>query len=262
MKKILAGLIGLLLIPTLSIAASSPLYWNAPTTNTDSSPLTNLNGYVIAYGQYTSPAKNAQTTVGNVNSTTITGLSDATTYNFRIKAQTSDNQSSAWSNNLSYTTPTVIIVPPPTTTGTWYNTTTSTSYSKDGTAKYLEYGKIIVGMTGKIYSVRFNVKSYGKPTSVIIGLYNSSQKRLATTTVTANTSGYITANLSTPVSVTANQTIYIAVQAASGNLNKFACGATSGGYESYNNFSSGMPATLPTSKWSGNCLPTAGVLVK
>ena len=80
---------------------TASLSWNPPTERTDGSPLTNLAGYRIHYGN----ARNAYDRLINVNnpgiaSYVVDGLSDGTWY-FAVTAFTSDGLSSDYSNEES-----------------------------------------------------------------------------------------------------------------------------------------------------------------
>ena len=85
-------------------AAQASLSWSSPTTYSDGTPLTSLKGYKI----YTGTAAGSYAPgvdVGNANSYTATGLSDGTTYYFAVTAYDSTGNSSGYSNQVSYTTP-------------------------------------------------------------------------------------------------------------------------------------------------------------
>lgn len=98
-------------LPAFSIRVNAPstgsatLSWQAPTENSDGTPLTNLAGYRVTYG--TSPS--ALTTVVNITNPgltthTITGLSSGTWY-FAVKAYTTSGVESDLSNVASKTIP-------------------------------------------------------------------------------------------------------------------------------------------------------------
>lgn len=88
------GLILLGLAARPALAGTASLAWNA---NTDS----DLAGYRVYYG--TSPGVYTQSVdVGNVTSTTISGLTDCTIYYFGVKAyDTANNESTNYSNEVS-----------------------------------------------------------------------------------------------------------------------------------------------------------------
>jgi hypothetical protein len=70
---------------------SANLSWTAPTTNIDGTPLTNLSGYVIYYGNSaTSMTQSVQITDPATTSTVISGLTSGTWY-FDIEAVNSAN---------------------------------------------------------------------------------------------------------------------------------------------------------------------------
>ncbi|WP_226377672.1 fibronectin type III domain-containing protein [Citrifermentans bremense] len=96
------------LAPSAAQAAQATLTWSAPTTYTDGSSLTGLNGYTvhagIASGSYTQ-----HFTVGNLTSYTVNNLNDATKYYFSVSANDAAGNASAPSNEVAFTTP----APPP-----------------------------------------------------------------------------------------------------------------------------------------------------
>jgi len=98
-------------LPAFSITVSQPnmgsatLSWTAPTQNTDGSPLTNLAGFRIYYGNSPSMLNNT-IDVNNptVTSYEVTGLSSGTWY-FALRAYTTSNVESTLSNTASKTIP-------------------------------------------------------------------------------------------------------------------------------------------------------------
>lgn len=87
--------------------AATTVEWTAPTTNTDSSAIKDLFQYAVYRGTSTNPT----TLVGRVSGTTFSdiGLSDDTTYYYRVKAFDFTGNPSAYSINGSGTTnPTLI----------------------------------------------------------------------------------------------------------------------------------------------------------
>jgi PKD repeat protein len=91
-------------------AAQVQLAWDAPTTNTDGTPLT-IAGYNIYYGQssgsYGSPLR-----IGNQTSYTLTGLTAGQTYYFAVTAFDPAGKESTFSNEISATMPPEPAVPP------------------------------------------------------------------------------------------------------------------------------------------------------
>jgi len=90
---------------TTPVTATAALSWNAPTQNSDGSPLTNLAGYNIYYG--TDPSALTQTIqVANATalSYTVTGLATKTTWYFTVTSYTSAGEESAPSSVTSKTT--------------------------------------------------------------------------------------------------------------------------------------------------------------
>ncbi|GFO69659.1 hypothetical protein GMLC_32380 [Geomonas limicola] len=85
-------------------AAQVALSWSTPATYSDGTPLTTLRGYKL----YTGTASGSYGTgvdLGNVNSYTLTGLNDGTTYYFAVTAYSSAGDVSGYSNQVSYSTP-------------------------------------------------------------------------------------------------------------------------------------------------------------
>lgn len=83
---------------------SATLSWEAPTTNADGTPLTDLAGYKIYYGQ--EPIKYNETIdVGNVTTYTVSNLSSDTTYYFAVTAYNRNGNESEFSEEVSKTFP-------------------------------------------------------------------------------------------------------------------------------------------------------------
>ncbi len=88
-----------LLNTNVAFAGSATLSWTAPTTNVDSTPLTDLAGYKVHYGTssgyYTQSIdiNNAATTTYQVNN-----LTDGQTYYFSVTAYDTSNNESGYSN--------------------------------------------------------------------------------------------------------------------------------------------------------------------
>jgi hypothetical protein len=100
----------LLLSPTH--AAQVRLAWDPPTTNTDSSPLTDLAGYKLHVGQ-NSGAYTSVINVGNVTTFTLTtGLVEGRTYYLAVTAYDTVGNASSFSNELTVTIPTTPEDPP------------------------------------------------------------------------------------------------------------------------------------------------------
>lgn len=84
-------------------AAQASLTWNAPTTYSDGTPTTNLEGYKIYTGT-ASGDYSQNIDVGNVTSYTLSSLNDATTYYFTVTAYNATGDVSGFSNQASFTT--------------------------------------------------------------------------------------------------------------------------------------------------------------
>ncbi|MFO0752337.1 MAG: fibronectin type III domain-containing protein [Thermodesulfovibrionales bacterium] len=94
---VLASLLFLLTAPE-AFSASTTLSWDAPTTNTDGSPLERpgrIQGLLRTAPPYSPPV-----TVGNVTSYTISGLSGGTYY-FAVTAYDAAGNESSYSNEVS-----------------------------------------------------------------------------------------------------------------------------------------------------------------
>jgi hypothetical protein len=100
---------GLLLCITMlmhaatALAGTATLGWDPPTTNIDSTPLTDLSGFKIYYG--IAPGNYTTTLdVGNVTTYQVSNLSDAATYYFIVTAYDTSGNESSYSNEISKTT--------------------------------------------------------------------------------------------------------------------------------------------------------------
>jgi hypothetical protein len=81
---------------------TATLSWDAPVTNADGTPLTDLAGYNVYYGP--SPAVYGQVeNVGNVMTYTINNLQDGLTYYFAVTAYDMSGNESGYSNEVSKT---------------------------------------------------------------------------------------------------------------------------------------------------------------
>lgn len=95
MKKLL-----ILLMWPLLFSGGVKITWNAPTTNSDGTPLTDLKGYNIYYGKETGVYVN-QVDVGNVLTFDILNLDEGVTYFFVLTAYDSTGNESAFSTEVS-----------------------------------------------------------------------------------------------------------------------------------------------------------------
>ncbi len=76
------------------------LAWDAPTTNVDGTPLTDLAGYKVYVG--TAPGTYGTSgNVGNVTTYILSGLTSGQTYYIAVTAYDSDNNESDYSNEVS-----------------------------------------------------------------------------------------------------------------------------------------------------------------
>ncbi|WP_162604829.1 fibronectin type III domain-containing protein [Geomonas ferrireducens] len=140
-----------------------------------------------------------------------------------------------------------------TPTGHWDDITTGTSAYQDATPSYMEFSPMTADTTGKVTALRVRIYQYGAPTAIRLALYSAGGAKLTEGTMTVAAAGYAT--VSVPAAyVTQGATYYIAAQAASSMLYRFACGSTTGGYEAPNSYGSGLPAALPSGRWGGKLL--------
>lgn len=101
LKKLsIAWIVIVLCFATMAYGADVTLTWDAPTTNADGTPLTDLAGYKIytskAPGVYTEPAID----VGNVTTKTLTNFCEGIYY-FVATAYDVDGNESVYSNEVS-----------------------------------------------------------------------------------------------------------------------------------------------------------------
>lgn len=86
---------------TAAFAGQATLSWSAPPANTDGTELTDLAGYKVNYGT-ASGVYTQKIDVGNVNSHTLSNLSDGTYY-FAVSAYNALGKESAYSNEATKT---------------------------------------------------------------------------------------------------------------------------------------------------------------
>ncbi len=109
-KKKLYSLLSLIIMVSLCItssvswAAQVTVAWDQPLTNQDGTPLADLAGYQLYYGQ---SSRNYQSTidVGNQTSYTLSGLEAGQTYYFAVTAYDTFRNESDFSNEVSVTIP-------------------------------------------------------------------------------------------------------------------------------------------------------------
>lgn len=103
LRKLLGILTIVAAIMTSRVAAAQTfgLAWDPVTTNSDGTPITDLQSYVV-YRGVSAGVYNFNVDVGNVTASTQTAPLDCTNYFFAIKAKdTSGNQSATYSNEVS-----------------------------------------------------------------------------------------------------------------------------------------------------------------
>jgi PKD repeat protein len=84
-------------------AAQLQLTWNAPSTNTDNTPLTDLAGYRLYYGEQ-SGIYTQNIDVGNLTTYMLAGLNGGQTYYFVMTAYDTSENESAFSDETNATT--------------------------------------------------------------------------------------------------------------------------------------------------------------
>ena len=99
MKKIL---LIILVLASRVFPGSATVSWDAPTTNQNGTPLTDLSGYKIYYGQ-NSGNYDLQAWVGNVTSFRLSGLEEDKQYFFAVTAMDFSGNESGFSNEVSTT---------------------------------------------------------------------------------------------------------------------------------------------------------------
>jgi hypothetical protein len=102
---VLLVLTSFILQPENAHAGQVSLAWDAPTTNADGTPLTDLAGYKVYYGT-ASGSYSQNINVGNVTAYTISTLNDGTYY-FATTAYDTSGKESGYSDEVSKTVQTV-----------------------------------------------------------------------------------------------------------------------------------------------------------
>lgn len=94
-------LIGLILaLPLVAYAGEATISWQAPTTDSDGSELTDLAGYKLYYGTTTGDYTQS-VDVGSMTTYTVTGLTDGETYYFAATSYDTSGNESGYSNEAS-----------------------------------------------------------------------------------------------------------------------------------------------------------------
>jgi len=99
-KVILFAISVLFLFPSVLLAADVPLRWSAPLVNADGTPLRDLAGFKIYYGNV-SHSYDGSIDVGNVTFSVVGNLGDGLTYYFSITAYDTSGNESGYSNEVS-----------------------------------------------------------------------------------------------------------------------------------------------------------------
>ena len=104
MKTIISFIFILLfifVIPVFAGTSNVTLQWDAPTTNVDGTPLTDLAGYKVYYGNESGNYTN-NIDVNNITTYEITNLADGTYY-FAVTAYDTSGNESDYSNEVNKT---------------------------------------------------------------------------------------------------------------------------------------------------------------
>ena len=98
----LLSMLVICLTASSAFPGTATLSWDAPTTNADGTPLTDLAGYKVYYGT-ASHTYSQNIDVNNVTTYTVNNLTDGTTYFFTVTAYDTGSNESAYSNEVSKT---------------------------------------------------------------------------------------------------------------------------------------------------------------
>jgi F5/8 type C domain/Fibronectin type III domain len=117
-------------------AAQITLTWTKPTTNANGTPLTDLAGYKIYYGQ-ASRSYGPGIDMHNVNSFTLSNLEEGRTYYFAVTAYDFSGNESKFSNEKSVTIPPPnendeVVLPPKTVTASAWQAPNAPANTRDG----------------------------------------------------------------------------------------------------------------------------------
>lgn len=109
MKKILL----LLMLSMPAFAGDVTVLWDAPTTNTNGSTLTNLDGYFVKWGTTSGTYTNSENVTNEaLTEWTVTGLTEGVTYYFVTTAYNTSGAESSPSNEVIYNVPDLVPSPP------------------------------------------------------------------------------------------------------------------------------------------------------
>ena len=98
--RIIVFILFIFFFPAVLFAADVPLSWSAPVSNADGTPLNDLAGFKIYYGN-TSHSYYGSINVGNVTSAVVGNLADGLTYYFSLTAYDTSGNESGYSNEVS-----------------------------------------------------------------------------------------------------------------------------------------------------------------
>ena len=88
----------------IAAAGTATLAWNAPTTNADNTPLTNLAGYKVYYGT-ASTKYGAPVDVGSARTFQVNTLAEGATYYFSVTAYNTAGLESGFAGEVSKSVP-------------------------------------------------------------------------------------------------------------------------------------------------------------
>ena len=100
MKLLILLFLFLIYSPTTGVCGDALLTWDAPTTNTDGTPLEDLSGYKVYYGP-SSGVYTSNIDAGNFLSYNVVDLQDGMTYYFAATAYDTSANESDYSNEVS-----------------------------------------------------------------------------------------------------------------------------------------------------------------
>ena len=162
----------LLLITTSSFAGEITLAWDAPVTNEDGTPLTDLAGYKIYYG--TSSGNYTEIMdVGNETAHQFTGLPDGTEYFFAVTAYDASANESTYSNEVSKIAQSTDTTPP-VISGIYYDNMTVGSATINWTTNEVSDTQVEYGMTTSYgYTTNLDASPVISHSQTLNGLYAS-----------------------------------------------------------------------------------------
>ncbi len=141
-----AGILFCLILFTTvtAFAGDVTLSWDAPTTNEDGTPLSDLAGYIVYYGT-SSGNYTTNINVGNVTTYQITNLADGLTYYFAVTAYDTVANQSSYSTEVSTTLQSPSDTTPPVISGIYANGITTDSAAVNWTTNEIADSQVEYG---------------------------------------------------------------------------------------------------------------------